>query len=282
MGERVLIVEDEVALEGLPLRRQLERHGHTVVGIAASTEEALAMTLEHRPDVVLMDVGLPPRRGEPAQRTEGVRTTRLLAEVHDAPIIFVTSREASTELVRSVLAVAPHSTFLTKPYAIEQILASVKIACEKRRRGRRVFVCYSHVDRELQAELTSYLETMDDIGVACWVDEQLAPGDQWLRQIRSAIGAADAALLLVSVPFLKSPFIRDVELRALLREQRERGLRIVPLPLEAIPEPALVAAGLLEFKPYVPWKQGVGERSKSRRKREVWVPLCEWLHKELS
>ena len=58
---RVLVVEDELII-AWELSDMLTRLGHEVCGVAVDTAEALALAMQHRPDVVLMDVML--RRGD--------------------------------------------------------------------------------------------------------------------------------------------------------------------------------------------------------------------------
>jgi CheY-like chemotaxis protein len=55
---RILIVEDE-RIVAKDLARRVTRMGHTVVSVAASGVAAIQAATELRPDVVLMDVGLP-------------------------------------------------------------------------------------------------------------------------------------------------------------------------------------------------------------------------------
>jgi CheY-like chemotaxis protein len=80
---RLLVVEDEriVAAE---LCRRLTRLGYTVVGTAASGEEAIAKAQTHRPDLVLMDIGLKGTMNG-VEAAEAIRTTWQI------PVIFVTA-----------------------------------------------------------------------------------------------------------------------------------------------------------------------------------------------
>jgi DNA-binding NarL/FixJ family response regulator len=56
---RILLVDDDQGTRQL-LRDILEKHPNvTIVGQAGDGKEAVAMAIEHRPDVVLMDIGLP-------------------------------------------------------------------------------------------------------------------------------------------------------------------------------------------------------------------------------
>jgi len=88
---RVLIAEDEVAL-ALALRRQLEKSGCEVVGLAADGKQAVELCQATRPDVVLMDVGLPVM--------DGIRATRTIMQECPTCVLILTAfhgREISVE-----------------------------------------------------------------------------------------------------------------------------------------------------------------------------------------
>lgn len=55
---RILIVEDD-RLAAMCMQKMLERLGHDNINVAFSGEQALELAKEHKPDLVLMDVGLP-------------------------------------------------------------------------------------------------------------------------------------------------------------------------------------------------------------------------------
>ena len=57
-NERILIVEDEAALEGRPLEVVLRKAGYDVIGIAETREEAVEWALRERPQIIIMDIGL--------------------------------------------------------------------------------------------------------------------------------------------------------------------------------------------------------------------------------
>jgi CheY-like chemotaxis protein len=79
----ILIVEDE-HIVAWDLQRQLTRLGYTVLGIVSSGEEAIAQTLQLRPDLVLMDIRLP---GE----MDGVEAAEHIRTLVPAAIIFMTA-----------------------------------------------------------------------------------------------------------------------------------------------------------------------------------------------
>ncbi len=79
---RVVIAEDNVLLrEGLQLL--LSSSGHEVVGAASTGPEVLPLLLEHRPDVAVLDVRMPP-----AFRDEGLRAALAAREqLPDLPVL---------------------------------------------------------------------------------------------------------------------------------------------------------------------------------------------------
>jgi WD40 repeat protein len=89
-----------------------------------------------------------------------------------------------------------------------------------------VFVSYSHADREWVRRLLVLLTPLvRNKGLRVWADEHIRVGDDWRRDIETAIVQAKLALLLVSGDFLGSRFIMEEELPALA----ESGVRLAPV-----------------------------------------------------
>jgi DNA-binding NarL/FixJ family response regulator len=85
MSPTVLIVDDHPAFRA-SARRLLGRHDYDVVGEAADGREALAVAETVRPDVVLLDVGLPD--------IDGLEVARRLGEDQPtAAVVLVSSRD---------------------------------------------------------------------------------------------------------------------------------------------------------------------------------------------
>jgi len=100
----------------------------------------------------------------------------------------------------------------------------------------KVFISYSHSDAKYLDEgnknsLLSYLKALEKEGVEFWADRGIRPGDNWDEAIRTNIESADVALVLVSQAFLNSDYCNTVEMNAFMDEQKERGLRILPVIL---------------------------------------------------
>lgn len=98
-------------------------------------------------------------------------------------------------------------------------------------RRDRVFVSYSHKDRDWLERFSSVLAPDIRNGrVDYWDDRDLVPGDSWYERILESIRMAKVAVLLVSPNFLASRFIMEEELPRIL-EARNDGLTIVWVPL---------------------------------------------------
>jgi len=104
MAPAVLIVDDHPGFRA-SARRLLRSHGYDVVGEAADAAEALKAAEALRPDVVLLDVGLPD--------SDGLEVARRLSERQpDALIVLISSRDR--EDLEPLLAGAPVRGFIPK------------------------------------------------------------------------------------------------------------------------------------------------------------------------
>ncbi len=110
----LLLVEDDAAIRRA-LTRSLADRGHTVAG-AGSGLEALQLVVENRPDLVLLDLGLP--------GLDGYETLRMLRAVSDVPVIVATARDEESEMIRVLDAGA--DDYLVKPFGPGQVDARIR------------------------------------------------------------------------------------------------------------------------------------------------------------
>jgi DNA-binding NarL/FixJ family response regulator len=95
---RVILADDDFLLrEGLA--SMLERAGFVVAGQAGDAPELLALVDEHEPDLVLVDIRMPP-----THTTEGLDAARTIRAQHPAVAIFVLSAYAEVEHAIELLA----------------------------------------------------------------------------------------------------------------------------------------------------------------------------------
>lgn len=97
----------------------------------------------------------------------------------------------------------------------------------------RVFLSYSHKDREFLDRLMVHLRPLERQGlIDLWVDTRLKAGDKWKRAIEEALSQARVAVLLITADFLASDFIVDNELPPLLANAEAKGTRVIPVILK--------------------------------------------------
>jgi PAS domain S-box-containing protein len=119
----ILIVEDE-GVVALSIKAALTKMGYTVVGIAVSGKEAIALVTEKKPDVILMDIHI---KGD----IDGIQTTEKINAIMDVPVIFLTAY-ADDETVKRAIKTGSHG-YLVKPYNPRELYSNIELAIYKHR-----------------------------------------------------------------------------------------------------------------------------------------------------
>jgi len=122
---RVLVVEDEGDIAGL-VKHTLERSGDSIVEIANSGDQALKLSSEHPPDLIILDLNLPVLGG-----LEVCRLLRTRPATAKTPIIMLTARTTESDRVLGLDAGA--DDYITKPFSPRELAARVRAVM---RRGR--------------------------------------------------------------------------------------------------------------------------------------------------
>jgi response regulator RpfG family c-di-GMP phosphodiesterase len=112
-----LIVEDEAELRFI-LTAHLRATGFTVME-ASNGVDAIELATERRPDIIIMDIGLPGMDGIAATRT--LKADSRTAHI---PIIMLTARSGTGDVVRGLEAGAQE--YLPKPFELAELLARVR------------------------------------------------------------------------------------------------------------------------------------------------------------
>ena len=136
-GQCVLIVDDEPAIRRL-LRTSLNAQGYRTVE-AATAAEALASIARDRPDVVILDLGLPDRDG-----LDVIRTVRAANAV---PIVVLTSREAERAKVAALDLGA--DDYVTKPFGMDELMARLRTALRHRLAQEGAVPLFRHGELEV-------------------------------------------------------------------------------------------------------------------------------------
>lgn len=86
-----------------------------------------------------------------------------------------------------------------------------------------------------------------------WNDREMKAGDRWDREIRDALERMDVFVCLVSMEFLTSGYIRDVELKRALSRAKKREVEIVPIVVYPDIDLKAECAALCDFNPLPVW-----------------------------
>lgn len=111
-----VVIDDEVQIRRL-LRVSLETQGFSV-HVAATGEEGLRLVQGKKPDIVLLDLGLPDR--------EGADVLSSLRAWSSVPVIILSVRNAEEEIVRLLDAGA--DDYLVKPFSTGELIARMRVA----------------------------------------------------------------------------------------------------------------------------------------------------------
>ena len=115
-GPRVLVVDDELQIRRF-LRIALEANGYRVFE-AATGNEAIREAARLRPDLVILDMGLPDM--------DGLDVLRRLREWTATPAIILSVRDSDEDKVAALDSGA--DDYLTKPFSLDELLARMRVA----------------------------------------------------------------------------------------------------------------------------------------------------------
>jgi two-component system KDP operon response regulator KdpE len=116
---RALVVDDEPAVRRF-LRSSLQTRGYQITE-AQTGEEAISSVAQSRPDIILLDVGLPD--------LSGIEVTRVLREWCSIPIIILSVRDQEVDKVAALDAGA--DDYLTKPFGLNELLARLRASLRR-------------------------------------------------------------------------------------------------------------------------------------------------------
>ncbi|MFG1371700.1 response regulator transcription factor [Xanthobacter oligotrophicus] len=120
-GVKLLVVDDEPAIRKL-LNAGLSTQGYDVTS-AATAAEAITRAAEARPDLVILDLGLPDMPGRDL-------LARWRAEGLDVPVVILSSRTDEAGIVEALEGGA--DDYVTKPFGMNELIARLRVALRHR------------------------------------------------------------------------------------------------------------------------------------------------------
>jgi DNA-binding response OmpR family regulator len=119
----VLLVEDDLRIR-TSLSRALAARGHAVSS-APTGMAGLQQAVDERPDLVVLDLGLPD--------LDGIQLLRMLRSVSDVPVIVATARDDDQDVIQALDAGA--DDYVVKPFSAEQLDARVRAVLRRSSTG---------------------------------------------------------------------------------------------------------------------------------------------------
>ena len=113
-GPKILIIDDELQIRRA-LRLSLEAHGYEVVD-AITAHEGLALVASARPDLLILDLGLPDM--------DGLDAIKKLREWNQTPVIVLTVKNSEQDKIDLLDAGA--NDYVTKPFGMGELLARMR------------------------------------------------------------------------------------------------------------------------------------------------------------
>jgi two-component system KDP operon response regulator KdpE len=127
-GPQILIVDDEIQIRRF-LRISLEANGYAV-DEAERGQDAILKAARSRPDLIILDLGLPDM--------DGLDVIRRLREWSQVPVIVLSVRDVDRDKV--ALLDAGADDYLTKPFSVDELLARLRTALRHARQEVEPFV----------------------------------------------------------------------------------------------------------------------------------------------
>ncbi len=118
MGEsvKVLVIDDEIQIRRF-LRISLESQGYAFLE-ASTGRDGLVMAAMHRPDVIVLDLGLPD--------DDGLNVLQRLREWAHVPVVVLSVRGSEEDKI--TLLDAGADDYLTKPFSAGELIARIRVA----------------------------------------------------------------------------------------------------------------------------------------------------------
>lgn len=111
----ILVVEDDSAVRNL-ITNTLETHDYEYIK-AVNGQSALQETSAHKPDIILLDLGLPD--------IDGIEVIKRIRTWSEVPIIVISARSEDTDKIDALDSGA--DDYLTKPFSIDELLARLRV-----------------------------------------------------------------------------------------------------------------------------------------------------------
>ena len=144
----VLVVEDETDMRTF-VRIALAAHGYRAIE-ARTAAEGIRLASKSRPDIVLLDLGLPD--------ADGSEVTRRIREWSTVPILVISARGREAAKVKALDEGA--DDYMTKPFGAAEMMARIRVALRNAARSRTVATDVVQIGDDVRVDLVGHSVTV--------------------------------------------------------------------------------------------------------------------------
>lgn len=210
-GPKIVVIDDERTVQAT-LSAVLQRHGFEVE-TAPSAAQGRRKVAEMKPDLVLLDLGLPDAVGLDV-------LNELKTQYPDLPVMILTANDSLANAIESIKLGAFH--FLPKPYAVEELVSLCRRALEQQALVAKNVVLEKEKER-LQVRLRAAEEQLAPVAISRRMRE--------LEQLIERVAPSEANVLLAG----ESGVGKEVFARRIHEQSARAGAPMVKLNCAAFP-----------------------------------------------
>ncbi len=231
MAKHILVVDDDALLRR-SLSLQLEQAGYRV-SPAENAEDALAIAQRDRPDLILLDIGLP--------GMDGLEAMRHFQKEMDVPIIFVTARRRELDTILGLELGA--DDYITKPFNPDVLLAHVKAVLRRSARqstplpggdilvvGDMVIDPAAHTTNVADKEISLTAREFDLLHTLALEAGRILSIDDLVRRVWGAEYIGEPQVVYVHIRWLREKIESDPNNPQRIINVRGVGYKLMPLP----------------------------------------------------
>jgi len=231
MAKHILVVDDDALLRR-SLSLQLEQAGYRV-SPAENAEDALAIAQRDRPDLILLDIGLP--------GMDGLEAMRHFQKEMDVPIIFVTARRRELDTILGLELGA--DDYITKPFNPDVLLAHVKAVLRRTARqtttppgedalivGDMAIDPAAHTTTVAGKEIALTAREFDLLHTLALEAGRILSIDDLIRRVWGAEYIGEPQVVYVHIRWLREKIESDPNNPQRIINVRGVGYKLMPLP----------------------------------------------------
>ncbi|MBC3765984.1 response regulator transcription factor [Neptunicella marina] len=230
MMQRILVIDDEPQIRRF-IRISLTAENFEFLE-ATTAAEGLEIASTEKPDLIVLDLGLPDQ--------DGFKVLKRLREWTNVPVLILTARDAEEEKVK--LLVGGANDYLSKPFGIKELIARIKVLLRDLTDNQQEKTILEF--RDLRIDIPNHQAWIHDeklslsrkefamLSFLASHPDQLVTQQQLLEKIWGASHSGDTHYLRIFVSLLRKKLNDDPDNPSFIKTEPGVGYRFVQPAIE--------------------------------------------------